>query len=605
MCGIVGFAGENQAAPILIDGLRRLEYRGYDSSGIAIGGNKITLIKEKGRIDNLQKKLDTAHPQGTIGIGHTRWATHGAPDSVNAHPHRSMNGIVTLVHNGIIENYIELKNELTEKGYEFKSETDTEVIAQLFDCLFDGDAIGTMIRASERLQGSYAVAMLVKGFEDKIFAMKKDSPLIVGNSKNETLLASDISAILPYTRNCYIVNDGEFLQISNDDIKVYDNNKKEKAVDFKNLDLNIDVAQKNGYDYFMQKEIFEQPKAVRDTVTPLIKNGKIQLSFPFPENFIENLKRIYIVACGSAFHIGMTAKYIIEDMARIPVTVDIASEFRYRNPIIEKGDLCIFISQSGETADTLASLREAKKRGAFTLSVVNVPFSTIARESDGVIYTNAGAEIAVATTKAFSAQLGVVYALSAHFAHTKGLISDMEIEKLTEEIISLSDKIKTTLECDKLTDRLAQRIATKEHIFFIGRGIDYPLCLEGALKLKEISYIHCEGYGAGELKHGTISLIEKGTVVVAIATDDLLYAKMVSNIKEVHARGAYVIAIVKEGTPGAEKIADEVIYIPQASRYLTPSLTVIPLQLLAYHTTVRKGLDVDKPRNLAKSVTVE
>ncbi len=605
MCGIVGFAGENQAAPILIDGLRRLEYRGYDSSGIAIYGDKITLIKEKGRIDNLQRRLDTKNLQGTIGIGHTRWATHGAPDSINAHPHKSMNDIVTLVHNGIIENYIELKSELIEKGYEFKSETDTEVVAQLFDCLFDGDAIGTMIRTSERLQGSYAVAMLVKGFEDKIFAMKKDSPLIVGNSKNETLLASDISAILPYTGNCYIVNDGEFLQISNDDIKVYDNNKKEKTVDFKNLDLNIDVAQKNGYDYFMQKEIFEQPRAFKDTILPLIKNGKIILPFSLPDRFIENLKRIYIVACGSAFHVGMTAKYIIEDMARIPVIVDIASEFRYRNPIIEKGDLCIFISQSGETADTLASLREAKKRGAFTLSVVNVPFSTIARESDGVIYTNAGPEIAVATTKAFSTQLGVVYALSAHFAHAKGLITDAEIQSFTEELLFLPDKIKTTLECDKFTDRLAQRIATKEHIFFIGRGIDYPMCLEGALKLKEISYIHCEGYGAGELKHGTISLIEKGTVVVAIATDDLLYAKMVSNIKEVHARGAYVIAIVKEGTPGAEKIADEVICIPKASQYLTPSLTVIPLQLLAYHTTVRKGLDVDKPRNLAKSVTVE
>ncbi len=605
MCGIVGFAGENEAAPILIDGLRRLEYRGYDSSGIAVGGDNITVIKEKGRIDNLQQSVENSHIRGTIGIGHTRWATHGVPDSVNAHPHKSQNEIVTLVHNGIIENYIELKNELIEKGYEFKSQTDTEVIAQLFEYLFDGDVIGTMIKTSEKLKGSYAVAMLVKGFDNKVFAMKKDSPLVVGCSQNESFLASDIPAILPYTKDCYIVNDGEFIEISKNCIKVFDEYKNQKNAEFKTLDLSVDTAEKGGYDYFMQKEIYEQSKAVRDTITPLIRDGKVSLPFPFPEGFIKNLNQIYIVACGSAFHVGMTAKYIIEDMARIPVTVDIASEFRYRNPIIEKGNLCIFISQSGETADTLASLREAKKRGAFTMSIVNVPFSTIARESDGVIYTNAGAEIAVATTKAFSAQLSVVYAFSAFLSLEKGLMDDTKIQNFTDEILSLPDKIKTALECDKIADTLAQRVATKANMFFIGRGIDYPLCLEGSLKLKEISYIHCEGYGAGELKHGTISLIEPGTIVAAVATDDSLYSKMVSNIKEVHARGAHVIAIVKEGTVDAEKIADQVIYIPKASRYLTPSLTVIPLQLLAYHTTVRKGLDVDKPRNLAKSVTVE
>lgn len=605
MCGIVGFVGEEKAAPILIEGLRRLEYRGYDSAGIAVSDNDVTVIKEKGRIQNLQTEVEKENPQGTVGIGHTRWATHGVPDKTNAHPHKSMNGVVTLVHNGIIENYIDLKNDLISKGYEFKSQTDTEVIAQLYDSLFDGDAINTLIKTAHKLEGSYAVAMLVKGYEDKVFAMKKDSPLIVGKGKNENYLASDIPAILPYTRECYIVNDNEFIEISKDEIKVYDKNGSEKPCEIKTINMSIESAEKGGYDYFMAKEIYEQPRAVHDTVSPLIKNGKIELPFSFPENFINNLKRIYIVACGSAYHVGVLAKYIIEDLARIPVTVDIASEFRYRNPIIKKGDLCIFVSQSGETADTLASLREAKKRGAFTLSIVNVLYSTIARESDGVIYTNAGAEIAVATTKAFSAQLGVSYVLAVLLAYEKGHIDEEYIKKFTDEILCIPEKIKKSLETDNITEKLAKHIATKEHIFFIGRGIDYPLCLEGSLKLKEISYIHCEGYGAGELKHGTISLIEEGTVVVAIATDDALYSKMVSNIKEVHARGAFVIAVVKEGTKGIDQVADEVIYIPNASRYLTPSLTVVPLQLLAYHTTVERKLDVDKPRNLAKSVTVE
>ncbi len=605
MCGIVGFVGNEEAAPILINGLRKLEYRGYDSAGIAIRGNSVTVVKEKGRIDNLQAKVEKKNPQGTVGIGHTRWATHGAPDKINAHPHKSMNDIVTLVHNGIIENYIELKNDLIGKGYEFKSQTDTEVIAHLFESLFDGDAISTLVKTAKLLEGSYAVAMLVKGFDDKVFAMKKDSPLIVGKGENQNYLASDIPAILPYTRECYIVNDNEFIEIANDSIKVYDGNGKEKAFEIKTMNMSIESAEKGGYDYFMAKEIFEQPKAVIDTASPLIKNDEIVLPFEFPKNFIKNLKRIYIVACGSAYHVGMTAKYIIEDLARIPVTVDIASEFRYRNPIIEKNDLCIFISQSGETADTLASLREAKSRGAFTLSIVNVLYSTIARESDGVIYTNAGAEIAVATTKAFSAQLIVSYILAGFLAKEKGLVSSDFIKTFTNQILEIPQKIKTTLDCDNTTKALAKAVASQEHIFFIGRGIDYPLCLEGSLKLKEISYIHCEGYGAGELKHGTISLIEEGTVVVAIATDDALFGKMVSNIKEVKARGAKVIAVVKEYTNGFEDIADEVIFIPDASRYLTPSLTVVPLQLLAYHTTIERGLDVDKPRNLAKSVTVE
>lgn len=605
MCGIMGFNGENQASTILIDGLRRLEYRGYDSSGIAVKGDDITIIKEKGRIDNLQMSVDEINPQGNIGIGHTRWATHGIPDKTNAHPHKSMNGIVTLVHNGIIENYMDIKHELTQMGYEFKSQTDTEVIAQLYDSIFDGDAINTMIKTAEKLKGSYAVAMLVKGFEDKIFAMKKDSPLIVGIGNGENFLASDIPAILPYTKECYIVNDDEFIELSKNEIKVYDINGNKKEISIKTIDLSIESAEKGGYDYFMAKEIFEQPKAVNDTIVPLIKNGEIQLPFQFPENFIENLNRIYVVACGSAYHVGLTAKYIIEDMVRIPVMVDIASEFRYRNPVITENDLCIFISQSGETADTLASLRKAKEKGAFTLSIVNVPFSTIARESDGVIYTNAGAEIAVATTKAFSAQLAVIYTLSAFLSQKKNLLSSKNVKEFTDKILQLPEKIKSTLECNDITEEIAKHIATKEHVFFIGRGVDYPLCLEGALKLKEISYIHCEGYGAGELKHGTISLIEQGTVVIAIVTDDILYQKMISNIKEVHSRGAYIIAIVKKGMNDIEEIADKVIYIPDTLKNLMPSLTVIPLQLLAYHSTIEKGLDVDKPRNLAKSVTVE
>lgn len=605
MCGIIGYTGEEKATPILIEGLKRLEYRGYDSAGIAVKNDDVIVIKEKGRIENLQKSVDESELQGTVGIGHTRWATHGIPDKINAHPHKSMNGIVTLVHNGIIENYMELKNELIEKSYIFKSETDTEVIAQLFEYLFDGNPIRTLIKTAEKLNGSYAVAMLVKGFNDTVFAMKKDSPLIIGKGEHQNFLASDIPAILPYTKDCYIVKDDEFIEIGKEYIKVFDKMENEKSFRTEKVNIGDNSAQKCGYDYFMQKEIFEQPKAVRDTVSPLIKNDGIILPIKFPDQFIENLNSIHIVACGSAYHVGVTGKYIIEEMTRIPVNVDIASEFRYRNPIIDRNDLCIFISQSGETADTLASLRDAKKQGAYTLSIVNVPFSTIARESDGVIYTNAGTEIAVATTKAFSAQLSVIYTFSAFLSQKKGLMNGDEFKNFIDEILMLPEKIQTALDCDKIAEKLSEKIAEKQNVFFIGRRIDYPLCLEGALKLKEISYIHCEGYGAGELKHGTISLIEEGTVVVAIATDHKLYNKMVSNIKEVRSRGAYVIAVVREGNENLKDIADETIFIPDTITPLLPSLTVIPLQLLAYHTTVKKGLDVDKPRNLAKSVTVE
>ena len=605
MCGIMGFAGENEASEILIDGLSRLEYRGYDSSGIAISSDDVIVIKEKGRIDRLQHSVDKIKPKGKTGIGHTRWATHGIPDKTNAHPHKSMNRIATLVHNGIIENYMEIKRDLIENGYIFKSQTDTEVIAQLFDFLFDGDAISTMIKTAERLKGSYAIAMLVKGFDDKIFAMKKDSPLIIGIGKNGNFLASDIPALLPYTKECYIVNDNEFVEIGTDKIRVFNDCVIEKEFCVSTIDLSAESVEKDGYDSFLAKEIFEQPRAVKNTISPLIRNKEISLPFEFPEKFIIRLNKIYIIACGSAYHIALTAKYIIEEMAEIPVIVDIASEFRYRSPVIGKNDLCIFISQSGETADTLASLRKAKEMDAFTISIVNVPYSTISRESDAVIYTNAGVEVAVATTKALSSQLVFIYILSAFLTKEKNLLSDDETEEFIYHIQKLPEKIEKSLECNDITRELAKHIATKEHIFFMGRGIDYPLCLEGALKLKEISYIHCEGYGAGELKHGTISLIEEGTAVIALITDKSLYKKMISNIQEVHSRGAYVIAIVNEKLKGIEKIADKVIYIPDTIKSLSPSVAVVPLQLLAYHTTNEKGLDVDKPRNLAKSVTVE
>ena len=596
MCGIIGYTGVENAVPILVNGLKSLEYRGYDSSGIAVFEKDVVVVKEKGKISNLESKLQNIQLSANVGIGHTRWATHGRPDEINAHPHSSVNRTVTLVHNGIIENYAELKNELINMGYEFTSQTDTEVIAQLFESLFDGNAISTMIKTAEKLQGSYAVAMLIKGNEDKIYAMKKDSPLIVGKGENENFLASDIPAILSHTKDCYIVNDGEFVEISKNNIKIFDSKGVEKHFTTKRVDLTLSANEKNGYTYYMLKEIFEQPKAVRNTVAPLISNGKITL--PFTPS--EKLNHIHIVGCGSAYHVGVTGKYIIEELTRIPVTVDIASEFRYRNPIINKNDLCIFISQSGETADTLASLREAKRKGAFTLSIVNVPYSTISRESDAVIHTYAGHEIAVATTKAFSSQLAVLYILALFIRSKQNCI-----ENYIDELLALPEKIEKTLKCENQMKLLAKHIATRKNVFFIGRGVDYPLCLEGSLKLKEISYIHSEGYGAGELKHGTISLIEEGTVVIALATDDTLLGKMISNMKEVASRGAILIAITNEDNNELEKIANHVIYVPKTNKIFSPSLTAIPLQLLAYHTTIEKGLDPDKPRNLDKSVTVE
>lgn len=596
MCGIMGYAGNENAVPVLIKGLKSLEYRGYDSSGIAVFENDIITVKERGQISRLENRLKSHNIYGNAGIGHTRWATHGIPDKTNAHPHSSMNSITTIVHNGIIENYTEIKNELISKGYLFKSQTDTEVVAQLFDYLFNGDAINTMIKVAERLKGSYAIALLIKGYNGKIFAMKKDSPLIIGIGKNENYLASDIPALMPYTKDCYIVNDNEFVEISKDNIKIFDRSGCEREYTTERINTTSEATEKDGYDYFMHKEIYEQPDAARNTLRQLISNGKISFPFSLPEQ----IKHIHIIGCGSAYHVGVAAKYIFEELTRIPVIVDIASEFRYRNPIIGKNDLCIFISQSGETADTLASLREAKRMDAFTLSIVNTPYSTISRESDAVIHTCAGHEVAVATTKAFSSQLIACYTLALFMQSARS-----NTENMIDELLLLPEKISRVLHCEERIIPLAKHIATRDSVFFIGRGIDYPICLEGSLKLKEISYIHSEGYGAGELKHGTISLINEGTVVIAIAADNILHSKIISNMKEVASRGAILVVITDEDNGELEKIAEHIIYIPKTQKLFTPSLSVIPLQLLAYHTAIEKGLDPDKPRNLAKSVTVE
>ena len=609
MCGIVGYIGDSEAAPILIEGLRRLEYRGYDSAGIAVCGDDIQVVKEKGRIDNLQMRVDEENPQGTIGIGHTRWATHGVPDKTNAHPHKSMNGVVTLVHNGIIENYIELKNELIANGYEFKSETDTEVIAQLFDYLYDGNVIGTMIKCANLLEGSYAVAMLVNGRDNKVYAMKKDSPMIVGKGENQNYLASDIPAILPYTRECYIVNDGEFIEIGRNDIKVFDKNGEEKVTEIKTIDMSIDAAEKGGYDYFMAKEIYEQPKALRDTLSPRLKNGEVVLDgIDLSAEYLKDVRKIYLVACGSAYYVSVLAKYIIEKACRIPTEAVMASEFRYADPVVDEHNLVIIISQSGETADTLAALREAKRLGAKTLAVVNVVGSAIAKTADQTIYTWAGPEIAVATTKAFSTQLAVVYLLAAYMAKQLGTMDDATyrawVEAL-EELPAAAEKVLSEENVQKV-QYYASRYYGHHDAFYIGRNVDSAICLEGSLKLKEVAYLHSEAYPAGELKHGPISLIENGTLVVALATVQPLFDKTMANVREVKARGADVLCVtLQETAEEAAKQADGILTVPTILPVLQPSLTLIPLQLFSYYVALNRGCDVDKPRNLAKSVTVE
>lgn len=608
MCGIVGYIGENGASPMLLDGLKKLEYRGYDSAGIAVYQNGgVQVVKTKGRIADLEQKLSKQSPLvGTVGIGHTRWATHGAPTDANAHPHKGGDGRITLVHNGIIENYIELKSMLETAGYRFLSETDTEVLAHLFDYYYKDDLLEAMQKVMRTVRGSYATAVLSTDAPDCIIAAKKDSPLIVGKGNGENFLASDIPAVLKYTRECYLLEDGEIVLLKKDGISFFDRDGAPLKKEIYRVTWDAEAAEKGGYAHFMKKEIAEQPKAVRDTLSPRLQDGKIMIpELHLTEEDIRAIGKIHIVACGSAWHVGMAAKYIFEAAAGIPCETDLASEFRYRDPIIRKGDICIVISQSGETADTLAALREAKRKGAHTVSVVNVVASTIARESDDVIYTLAGPEIAVATTKAFSAQLAVIYLLALHFAKAVGRLSPEAESEKCAQLSALPEKIESLLALEEDMAALAKQFAAAKNVFFIGRGLDYAISLEGSLKLKEISYIHSEAYAAGELKHGTISLIEPGTPVVAVATDEDLFEKTLGNIKEVRARGANVIALVSGEHQEVREFADYVIHVPKADKMLTPSLNVIPLQIFAYYMALERGCDVDKPRNLAKSVTVE
>ncbi|MGM9617906.1 glutamine--fructose-6-phosphate transaminase (isomerizing) [Butyricicoccus sp.] len=613
MCGIVGYAGYQPAAPFLLEGLQKLEYRGYDSAGIAVFSDKVRTMKSQGRLATLREKVDAAGGiPGTLGIGHTRWATHGAPNDINSHPHSSMTGRITVVHNGIIENYIPLKEELQAEGVVFRSETDTEVVAQLFDKLYDGDLVGTLIQVVGKIRGSYALGILCKDYPDTLLAVRKDSPMIIGLGEHENYIASDIPAVLDHTRNYYLLNDNEIAIIKADSVELVDLDRNPIHHDVYTVDYDISAAEKGGYDYFMMKEIKEQPNALRTCIGSRIQNGEIQLDkIRLTEEQIQNMGRIHIVACGSAWHAAMVGKYVIEELTRIPVEVDLASEFRYRRPILKPNDLCITISQSGETADTLAALREARANNVHVLSIVNAVGSSIARESDDVLYTMAGPEIAVATTKGYTTQLAVLYLVALKFGMIRNTVPAKLAEKLLHDLEALPDQLESLFQDEEALKQLAKdhqsrgTEKTRNNVFIIGRGIDYGASLESSLKLKEISYVHSEAYAAGELKHGTISLIEEGTLVVAVATQKPLYEKLISNVKEVKARGAYVVAIVREGCTDVESVADQVFYIPNTSDLFTSTLTVVPMQLFAYYTAIELGCDVDKPRNLAKSVTVE
>lgn len=607
MCGIVGYIGSKQAAPVLLDGLEKLEYRGYDSSGIAvINKNEINVEKAKGRLKVLREKTNNGKDViGTTGIGHTRWATHGEPSDINAHPHLSNSGRFAVVHNGIIENYIALRNRLQSKGFEFISETDTEVIAHLFEYYYKGDIMDAMIKVINRVEGSYALGVLCSDYPDQFIAVRKASPLVVGLGKGENFIASDVTAILKHTRDVYYLEDNEVVVLKKDEVKVYNMDKEEVEKSIFTVDWDISAAEKGGYEHFMIKEIEEQPKALLATISPRIKNGKIVLDdVSLTKDDIKNINKIFVVACGSAYHVGVVAKYVIEKMCRIPVETIIASEFRYSDPIVSNRDLVIVISQSGETADTLEALKVAKARGARILSIVNVVGSAIANASDDVIYTWAGPEIAVATTKAYSTQLSVIYLLAIYMAEKLSTITSGQYRKYIKELEELPNLVSETLRNKDNIAYLASKFYNCHSIFFIGRNLDYAVSLEGSLKLKEISYIHSEAYAAGELKHGTISLIEDGTLVIALATGDDLFDKTVSNIKEVTSRGAVVLGLTTT-EHSMTGIADYTIQIPETDDIFLPSLSVIPLQLFGYYVAAQKGCDIDKPRNLAKSVTVE
>lgn len=608
MCGIVGYIGTKQAAPILLDGLARLEYRGYDSTGMSIyDGEKISMVKSVGRLKVLEELTHGgAAMPGTAGIGHTRWATHGQPSNENAHPHFNTEKTISLVHNGIIENYVKLKKKLSDKGYIFLSETDTEVLVQLLDYYYRGNPLEAITKVMHRVEGSYALGIMFADHPEEIYAVRKDSPLIVGQSPDGCFIASDVPAVLKYTRDVYFLENQEVVRLTMKGMDFYNADEEALTKESVRIDWDADAAEKGGYEHFMLKEMYEQPGTVSDTLNPRLKDGRIVIEeLDMTEEQMRSLQKIGIVACGSAYHAGMTGKYVLEGLARIPVEVDLASEFRYRNPIVEEGDMVIVISQSGETADTLAALREAKERGATVLGIVNVVGSSIAREADNVMYTWAGPEIAVATTKAYSAQLIALYLLALRFAQARQTIGEKAFHELLGDLRRLPDQIEMLLSHKEKIQRFANRYIGARDVFFIGRGVDYAISLEGSLKLKEISYIHSEAYAAGELKHGTISLIEEGTLVAAVLTQESLYQKMLSNIVEVRSRGAFVLAVTNEGNTEIEKTADYVIYIPKTNNYFTNSLAIIPLQLFGYYVAVGKGCDVDKPRNLAKSVTVE
>lgn len=612
MCGIVGFIGKHQAAPILLDSLSKLEYRGYDSAGLAVrnGDADIEVVKAKGRLKVLAEKTnDGKAMQGTCGIGHTRWATHGEPSETNAHPHHSDDGNVVAVHNGIIENYQELRDKLAKKGYEFYSQTDTEVAVKLIDYYYkkyEGTPVDAINHAMIRIRGSYALAVMFKEYPEEIYVARKDSPMILATANGESYVASDVPAILSYARNVYYIGNLEIGRLRAGEITFYNLDGDEIEKEPKEINWDAQAAEKAGFEHFMMKEIHEQPKAIKDTLGSVVKDGKIDLSnVGLAKEDIENISQIHIVACGSAWHVGMVAQYVIEDLARIPVRVELASEFRYRNPIIDKDALVIIISQSGETADSLAALREAKSRGIKTLGIVNVVGSSIAREADNVFYTLAGPEISVATTKAYSTQLIASYILAIEFAMVRGQINQEQYDGFLSELSELPDKIQKIIDDKERLQWFASKQANAKDIFFVGRGIDYAISLEGSLKLKEISYIHSEAYAAGELKHGTISLIDDGTLVIGVLTQNDLYEKTISNMVECKSRGAYLMGLTTYGNYNIEDTVEFATYIPKTDGHFAASLAVIPLQLLAYYVSVAKGLDVDKPRNLAKSVTVE
>lgn len=609
MCGIVGYVGPRNCSEVLVDALSKLEYRGYDSAGIAVfADGEIETVKTKGKLDDLRNKLkEVGEPSGNIGIGHTRWATHGEPSDINSHPHSGAR--VTIVHNGIIENYIELKEFLTAQGRTFLSETDTEVVAQLLDYRYNGDPVKTIDDCMADLKGSFALGIMFKDFPDRIFAVRRESPLIVGVSEGESFIASDVPAILKYTRDYYLLEHNEIATLTAKGVSFVDEYLQPIEKELKTADWDEEAAEKNGYPHFMIKEINEQPNAIKTTIMPRIKNGLPDLEKNgITQEKLRSFKNITIVACGTAMHAGMVGKYVIEDLARVPVTVDIASEFRYRNPIVSEGDLVIIISQSGETADSLAAMRLAKQKGATTLAIVNAKGSSIAREADMLIYTLAGPEISVASTKAYITQLSVMYLFAFELALAKGTVGNAEVERLVSALMKMPEAVQYVIDnCEEKCKYIATKLITAESLLYIGRGLDYALSMEGSLKLKEVSYIHSESYAAGELKHGTISLIDDGMPVIAVATQTDIIPKTISNIVEVKSRGAKVILVCTDACARElkEGIADYVVEIPHSDEMLMPITAVVPLQLLAYYTSVNRGIDPDKPKNLAKSVTVE